>query len=158
MILKLFSLISIPHELLHVLAFRLIDKPYHYQLGDLAVKPIDPLTKRERLFVTLLPFGVTFLLYIILFAGALFVANKIPLLAIILGNLTIPVGLYVFFSLEDLRQAWRLITGGEQTPFDFIFQINQLGLQSARASTRHIWVAIGVVLAILIMLLLKKAN
>jgi hypothetical protein len=62
----------IPHELLHVLAYRLIGKPCHYRWGDHQVYSSAPKTKREELFVLLLPalicwlfaflFGVSWLL------------------------------------------------------------------------------------------------
>ncbi len=48
----------IPHELLHVLAFRILGKPYQYEWGQFDVRPLAPETKGERLFVSLFPFGV----------------------------------------------------------------------------------------------------
>ena len=55
---KLEGYYLIPHELLHVVAYRLIGKPCHYQWGDHRVSSSAPKTRRERLFVLLLPFGV----------------------------------------------------------------------------------------------------
>jgi hypothetical protein len=46
----------IPHELLHVLAYRLIRKPYRYEWGWPYVIPIAAMTRRERLFTALFPF------------------------------------------------------------------------------------------------------
>ncbi len=63
---KLGGYYLIPHELLHVLAFRLIGKSCHYQWGDRRVQFPAKLSRRERLFVLLLP-GVTTLLLGIFF-------------------------------------------------------------------------------------------
>jgi hypothetical protein len=45
----------IPHELLHVSAYRLLGKMCDYQWGAMKVTPLESLSRRERLFVTLLP-------------------------------------------------------------------------------------------------------
>ncbi len=52
----------IPHELLHVLAYRLIGQPCRYNVGDYAVRALAPetITRREQVFVLLLPFTVFF--------------------------------------------------------------------------------------------------
>ncbi len=55
---KLGGYYLIPHELLHVLAYRIIGKPCSYQWGDYAVQSLAPKNRREKLFVLLLPFGV----------------------------------------------------------------------------------------------------
>jgi hypothetical protein len=59
---KLGGYYLIPHELLHVLAYRLIGKPCHYDWGDYYVRPLAKRTRRERLFVLLFPFIVCWLL------------------------------------------------------------------------------------------------
>jgi hypothetical protein len=48
----------IPHELLHVLAYRLIGKPCRYEWGDHHVRSLQPKNRREKLFVLLFPFVV----------------------------------------------------------------------------------------------------
>jgi len=57
---KLGGYYAIPHELLHVLAYRLINKPCRYRLGDYSVYPLafEQETRSEKLFVSLLPFTV----------------------------------------------------------------------------------------------------
>jgi hypothetical protein len=55
---KLGGYYLIPHELLHVLAYRMISKPYHYQWGDYRVSSPASLSRGELLFVLLLPVGV----------------------------------------------------------------------------------------------------
>lgn len=49
----------VPHELLHVLAYRLIRKPCQYQLGDHAVRPLSERNLAEQIFVKLFPLAIT---------------------------------------------------------------------------------------------------
>lgn len=53
---KLGGYYLIPHELLHVLAYRLIGKPCEYEWGQYFVRPLASRTKGQRLFVLLFPF------------------------------------------------------------------------------------------------------
>jgi len=55
MLWKIDGYLVIPHELLHVLAYRLIGKRCHYRLGGHFVNALEPCTFRERIFVLLLP-------------------------------------------------------------------------------------------------------
>jgi hypothetical protein len=48
----------IPHELLHVLAYRLIGKRCHYEWGNYYVQSLQPKNRRESLFVLLFPFAI----------------------------------------------------------------------------------------------------
>ena len=52
----------IPHELLHVVAYRIIGKPYRYRWGDYQIYSLAPKTRREKLFVLLFPFVVCWIL------------------------------------------------------------------------------------------------
>src|SRR5436190_2967556 len=52
---RLEGYLLIPHELLHVSAYRLLGKPCDYQWGAMKVTPLASLSRREQLFVTLLP-------------------------------------------------------------------------------------------------------
>jgi len=70
---KLGGYYLIPHELLHVLAFRIIGKPCEYQWGNDYVRPLVRETKRERLFVSLFPFAV--IMGLGLFFGLLWVSS-----------------------------------------------------------------------------------
>lgn len=70
---KLGGYYLIPHELLHVLAYRLIGKPCSYRWGDHCVRSLAPKTKREKLFVLLFPFGVCWVLGI--FFGFLWIIS-----------------------------------------------------------------------------------
>ncbi len=78
---KLGGYYLIPHELLHVLAYRIIGKSCHYRWGDWRVKPLAERTTRERLFIGLLPFVVSWTIGF-LFYGlwiALAVSAQMPL-------------------------------------------------------------------------------
>ncbi len=50
--------LAAPHELLHVLAYRIIGKRCSYTLGQRWVQAEEKLTRQEHLFVSLLPFAV----------------------------------------------------------------------------------------------------
>jgi len=50
----------IPHELLHVLGYKLIGKPYAYEWGNHQVISLSQRTRQERLLIALLPFCVFF--------------------------------------------------------------------------------------------------
>jgi hypothetical protein len=52
---KLDGCLLIPHELMHVAAYRLIGKRCVYRLGDHAVNSLDERTRNERLFCLLFP-------------------------------------------------------------------------------------------------------
>lgn len=52
----------IPHELLHVLAYRLLGKPCSYRWGDHRVFSQAAKSRNERIFVLLLPFTVCWIL------------------------------------------------------------------------------------------------
>ena len=118
---------AIPHELLHVLAYRLIDKPYRYGWGDYYVQPLAPETetRREKIFVLLLPFGIFFglgLLCLGLWIMSAFFINIRPeryfidgptwhLVFLICGALLI---LYSSTAHFDLILAYRLLLGEDE--------------------------------------------
>lgn len=58
---KLEGWLLVPHELLHVLAYRLLRRSVTYRLGDPFVTPTEPetLTVRQRVFASLFPLAVT---------------------------------------------------------------------------------------------------
>jgi hypothetical protein len=55
MLWKLDGYLVIPHELMHVVAYRLIGKRYAYRLGDHAVIALEDRTLNQRLFCLLFP-------------------------------------------------------------------------------------------------------
>ncbi len=54
--------VLIPHELLHVLGYRLVGKRCLYRWGDDFVTPLGSIRRRERLVGALFPFGVFLIL------------------------------------------------------------------------------------------------
>ncbi len=118
----------IPHELLHVLAYRLIGKPCHYEWGAYYVRPLSKRTKWERLFTSLFPFGVCMglgLLFHLLWVLSAFFIRMPPeryfidgptwhIIFIILGPLFV---LYSGTAHGDLINSY-LILFGEDEPQD----------------------------------------
>jgi hypothetical protein len=69
---KLDGYLVIPHELLHVLAYRIIGKRCVYRLGEHGVNSLEERTRNERLFCLLFPLLVN-ILVIVLFVVPWFV-------------------------------------------------------------------------------------
>jgi hypothetical protein len=77
---KIDGYLAIPHELLHVLAYRLIGKRCRYRLGEHFVHALEKRSFKERLFVLLFPLlviGGTGLSLMLLWAVT-YVANQFP--------------------------------------------------------------------------------
>jgi hypothetical protein len=55
MIQKLDGYLAIPHELLHVLAYRIVGKKYRYQFGSHFVQSLEARSFGEKLFILLFP-------------------------------------------------------------------------------------------------------
>ena len=121
---KLKGYYAIPHELLHVLAFRIISKPCQYQWGDLSVKPLAPETRYERLFVSLLPFAVLFgaaLFFILTWQTLAMFINQQPeqygdylpwsFILLFIGGLFL---LYSTTSADDLINSYVLLFDKQQ--------------------------------------------
>ena len=125
MIARIEGYLLIPHELLHVLGYRLVGKHCLYQWGKRYVTTVDPMTRNEELVGLLFPFAVCMAIWLILL--------PVPFVALFFGGLAWAVGLsilfsvpfiYAFASIGDLRQAYLLILNkpkGSLTPFDFFF-------------------------------------
>lgn len=65
---KINGYLAIPHELMHVIAYRMIGKRCAYKLGDLQVTALEPRTQGERLFCLLFPLLVNLLAVVLLFS------------------------------------------------------------------------------------------
>lgn len=77
---KIDGYLAVPHELLHLLAYRLIGKRCRYRLGDYYVHALEPRSFRERLFVLVFPLliiGSTGLSLMVLWAMT-YVVNSYP--------------------------------------------------------------------------------
>jgi hypothetical protein len=115
---KLGGYYLIPHELLHVFAYRIIDKPCHYRWGDYRVQSSARKSRREKLFVLLFPFivcwGLGFFFHILWFILVLsaqmppeqyfFVAPKWHFAFPVIATLCI---LYSGTAHQDLIDAYR---------------------------------------------------
>lgn len=110
----------IPHELLHVLAYRLIGKPCRYTWGDHRVESDAPKTKGERLFVLLLPFvtcwilGTLFhLLWILLALSTLLPPEQYfreaPLWHYLLPITATGFIIYSGTGYRDIRRVWKIL-------------------------------------------------
>jgi hypothetical protein len=121
--------ILIPHELLHLLGYRLVGRQCEYRWGARSVRPVGPLTRREQLIGLLFPFLVFALLFVIfallsgltygqvMQAGSTFWFLFWTLLALI-------IGVYAGSAITDLRKAYLLIFNKPWyawTPFDIFF-------------------------------------
>jgi len=98
-----------PHELIHVIAFRLIKKRYEYHFGDARVGIVDPLTRPERLFTLALPLitwgAMTLISYTILAVATVFWLRQNPSVA------TPPlwylvIGAWCFIPLFYMLTCW----------------------------------------------------
>jgi len=126
---KLGGYYAIPHELLHVLAYRLIGKPCHYQWGDYSVRPLTKRTRRERIFIALLPFAFFFglgLLSLILWVISAFFIQMPPERYFIDGptwHITFLIigAILIFYSGTahgDLVNSYHLLFGKNQSQND----------------------------------------
>jgi hypothetical protein len=115
----------IPHELLHVLAHRLINKRCQYRVGDRCVKPTEPLSFKEELFTLVLPFAVFLLVALGLTIIIPFIAKYKNLFWIFSLFTILQMSLlYLFTTLIDVRKAYLLIRNKPWqtwTPFDIFF-------------------------------------
>jgi hypothetical protein len=123
---KLGGYYLVPHELLHVLAYRIIGKPCHYEWGDYRVQSSAPKTQGERLFILLLPVVVCLILSF--FFHFVWVALALSA-RMSLGEyiLTAPRWHFVFHGLanvfmlysgtayRDVRRALQILFGQEKT-------------------------------------------
>lgn len=122
MLWKIDGYLVIPHELLHVLAYRLIGKRCRYRVGEHFVEALDPRTWRERLFVLLFPLLITggialvfLLLWISIYLWARYPANPIlyfqraPFWHQSLWFVAVLLLLYSCSSVYDIVMAVRLL-------------------------------------------------
>ncbi|HXW01113.1 MAG TPA: hypothetical protein VEC93_22055 [Anaerolineae bacterium] len=154
---KLEGYVGIPHELLHLVGYRLVGKKCRYRWGDPYVKPIGPLTRRERLVGLLFPFGVSSLIFLglTLLSGGIFAyyARQVmrpPLWAFLPGLLALLSGAYACLSVGDLRRAYLVITGKpahSPTPLDFLWSWQA---ELARVDLKFIVFLIVLAIAVLV--------
>jgi hypothetical protein len=113
--------LAVPHELLHILGFRLVGKRCLYRWGDLRAVPVGPLSRRAALVGGLFPFAV-FLSLQIVFLGlsgvAFALACQVPppsrsvsdlFWTLLFVGLSMIAGLYVGGAAGDLQKVFRLL-------------------------------------------------
>jgi hypothetical protein len=120
---------AIPHELLHLLGYRLVGRRCTYHWGQLYVTPLEAMPLRHRLVGLLLPafvFGLIFLLCAVLSGLAYLQVQAEGGLAgfifwLASGHIA---ALYLSTTVGDLRRAYLLIMGKpwqSWTPFDIFY-------------------------------------
>ena len=123
MLWKLDGYLVIPHELLHVVAYRLIGKSCTYQLGDHAVKSLEDRTFKQHLFCLLFPLLVNGLVVLLLLGAwfSTYIAASYPINPLDYAQTAPAWHLLLFFSwilmltyagtcLWDVIFAGRLLT------------------------------------------------
>lgn len=119
----------IPHELLHLAGFRLMSKRYQYRWGDSQITPLDPMSRWEQLVVTLFPFVVFAIAFVVctVLVGLIYsqVLRGASFFWFIFGLVLMQViALYAGTTLVDLRRAYLFIFDKpwhSWTPFDIFF-------------------------------------
>jgi hypothetical protein len=127
---RLEGYLLIPHELLHVLGYRLVGQPCEYRWGDSFVTPTHSMTRRQDLIGMLFPSVIFFILVTVFgllagFAAEAAVREGKLFWFIFWLALTYITGIYLGSTLVDLRRAYLLIVGKpwySWTPFDILFQ------------------------------------
>lgn len=126
---RLTGYLLIPHELLHVLGYRLVGKRCRYRWGESYVTPLGPLDRRRDLVGMLLPFAT----FVVLFFGCGILSALAYGQALGSGNyggfifwtvLAFGTGIYAGTAIGDLRNAYLFITEKpwySRTPFDIFF-------------------------------------
>ncbi len=117
---RLDGYVVIPHELIHVLAYRIIRKPCQYRPGDHVVRPLSERTLGEEVFIKLFPLAVvgslaavTFGMWVMTlppgrFDPASYLASS-PRWHIGLMLLTILLQVYAAASFWDVRAVIELL-------------------------------------------------
>ena len=118
--------ILIPHELLHLLGFWLAGTRCEYRWGQPYVRPLEPMSRRQRLVGRLFPFVIFTLLVLgcallvpLAYVNALRGGSWLCLI-LCLALLQIAI-LYAGTTLVDVRNAYLLIVDKpwhSRTPFD----------------------------------------
>jgi hypothetical protein len=116
----------IPHELLHVLAYRLIGKQYSYKWGNHRIFSTASKTHRERLFILLFPGVVCWLFaffFSILWLLSVFFIDIPPERYFIDGptwHFAFPIiaSLFVLYSgtaYRDIRRVLQILSGQDKS-------------------------------------------
>ncbi len=121
--------LAIPHELLHVVGYKLVGCSCQYRWGDFHVKPQSEMNISRRLVGLLFPFVIfsTICLATSILSGFAYrygLEQNSFICFVILTTLALISGGYAGTAVGDLRQAYLLISGKawySWTPFDIFF-------------------------------------
>ncbi len=118
MIDRLEGILSIPHELLHILGYRLVGKRCAYRWGDCRVTLLDPASRTERLIGGLFPFAVSLIGWAIFMTlSGIALTREIhlnaqtpaPFWPIFWGGGAVIAGVYIGACTGDILKAWRTL-------------------------------------------------
>ena len=136
----------IPHELLHLLGFWLVGARCEYRWGWPYVRPLEPLSRRQRLVGRLFPF-VSFTLLVLICALLVPLVYIYALrggswlwVIVCLALLQVAI-LYAGTTLVDVRNAYLLLRNkpwSSRTPFDFFLWPFFDRDEAARAEERNV--------------------
>jgi hypothetical protein len=121
--------LALPHELLHLVGYRLVGKQCVYRWGDAHVTPLGPMTRWARLVGLLFPFAVSSGLCLLtgVLSGWAYryqLQDGSILWFILLVALTLVFGSYAGTAIADLRKAYLLLLDKpwhSWTPLDIFF-------------------------------------
>jgi Putative zincin peptidase len=137
MIQKFDGYLAVPHELLHVLAYRIVGKKYRYQLGSHFVQSLETRSLGEKLFILLFPLIIIaglglglMMLWMILYILSGYPANPIlyfriaPLWHKLLWVCSVILLLYSGSTFNDVRASFQLLSQkmGQKPPHPADYQ------------------------------------
>lgn len=126
---QLFGYLAIPHELLHIVGYRLVGERCAYQWGNSYVSPLGEMPRWKRFVGKLFPFIIFFSLTILFSLSAGFASKQLAQEGEVIGfifwlGLTYIAGFYTMSTVGDLRQAYLLLKNKPWygwTPFDVFY-------------------------------------
>ncbi len=126
---RLLGYLAIPHELLHVVGYRLAGRRCTYHWGNTYVTPANPMPLWAQLIGTLFPFAVFALIFLVstvlggwAYGQARHSGSYVGF--ILWTGLAVSSGGYAGTAVDDLRQVYLLLwrkPWHSWTPFDFFY-------------------------------------
>jgi len=122
---KLGGYFLIPHELFHIVGYRLVGVRCSYKWGDSYVTPSGSVSRRRRLVGLLFPFGVFCVITIVCGILSTLAYRQAAHGGFIFWTvMTIIAGVYAGTAVTDLRKAYLLMVDKpwySWTPFDIFY-------------------------------------
>lgn len=115
------SYLYIPYQFLQLMGYRLVGKPCHYQWRKYGVKPIGPITPKQRLVGGLFPvavFWVIVILQAILYVYLHYLFHtSAPWIPVVFGLLSsLGLGSYFYLVIFDVLRTWRFLKQAHHHP------------------------------------------